>query len=103
MKALLFVLTFYCFSCKKKFSCDTCPEPSQFVSATINYTGPLAGDGCEWVVQIDSVQYHPDHLDSAFLVNGLQVKILYDGTTDKFICGLAALQLPVIHVVGIKI
>ena len=103
MKVLVFVLTLCCFSCKKKFLCEACPEPSQFVSATINYTGPVTGDGCDWVVQIDSVQYHPDHLDSSFLTNGLQVKILFDQTVGTFTCGIAASRLPVIQVINIKL
>lgn len=103
MKLSFFALVFLLFSCKKDRSCEVCNNETGFKDATILYTGPVAGDGCDWVVKIGADQYyHPDTLGTAFKENELNVKICYELATDKFHCGLAGIGMPVIHVLSIK-
>lgn len=102
MKLSFLVLLFLLFSCKKDRSC-VCNTETGFKDATILYTGPVEGDGCDWVVKIgDDQYYHPDTLGSEFKQNELNVKICYKLATDKFHCGLAGIGMPVIHVLGIR-
>lgn len=65
--------------CKKE-------APVCAVKATINYTGPVEVDGTDWVVRIDSTNYHPAHLDNAWRVENLPVKIAYHFTGNQFMC-----------------
>lgn len=103
MKLSFLALIFLLFSCKKDRSFEVCGDKNGFKDGTIIYTGPLGGDGCEWVVKIGADQYyHPDMLGTDFKQNELNVKISYELTTDEFRCGIAALPMPVIHVFKIK-
>ncbi len=103
MKLSFLALVFLLFSCKKDRSCETCNAETGFKDATILYTGPVAGDGCDWVVKIGEDQYyHPDTLDDEFKQNDLNVQICYEVTADKFHCGIAGNGMPVIYVLKIK-
>lgn len=84
------------------FSCKEHCENSKQASAIIEYSGMIAADGCDWVVKIDSISYHPDVLDSAFKKENLQVNICYQETSDRFSCGLLPGGIPVIHILEIK-
>lgn len=64
-------------------------------------TGPVAADGCDWVILIDSTQYHPEELPAAFQQNDLEVLVKYQLLPDTFFCGWAV-QLPVIEVLQIE-
>jgi hypothetical protein len=98
--ALLFI---FLLSCKKDGSCGPCYTEAGFVSATIIDGGPIETDGCGWLVKIgEDKYYHPDQLADAFKQNNLSVKICYEASTEKFICGIGALNMPVIHVISIK-
>ncbi len=71
--------------------------------ATVIYTGLVAADGCDWMIQMDdSTFYHPDNLPAAFMVNEKQVRIRYSVTTERFICGMTTLSYPVIHLNSIE-
>jgi hypothetical protein len=103
MKFSFLALVFLLFSCKKDRSCDACNNENGFKDAVILYSGPVEGDGCDWVVRIGVDQYfHPDLLGTDFKQNDLDVKICYKLTTDKFHCGIAGTAMPVIHVLKIK-
>ena len=102
-KFLVLVLAGLLFSCTKDRLCSDCDTETGFVDATILDAGPLESDGCGWVVKIGDDQYfHPDALEGEFRENNLRVKICYELTKDDFRCGIAALPMPVIHVIGIK-
>lgn len=104
MKYCVIVITFFCFSCTKDRSCENCLDNSSYKNATIVYEGPVATDGCGWLIKADSTHtYHPDVLNVAFQKDQLQVKITYELTADKFTCGLGAAHIPVIHVIDIKL
>ena len=103
MKLSFLALVFLLFSCRKDKSCEVCNTETGFKEATILFTGPIATDGCDWVVKIGADQYyHPDVLDAEFKQNELKVKICYELATDKFQCGIAGIGMPVIHVLKIK-
>ncbi len=103
MKYFLIALIFFNFSCKKEKSCEKCIGGSNTKVATIIYTGPIEGDGCSWLVKIDDTHfYHPDVLDIAFQQDQLPVNVIYELTSEKFICGIAAMEIPVIHVIKIE-
>jgi hypothetical protein len=103
MKLNFLALLFLLFSCNKDRSCEGCDNNTCFKDATILYTGPVAGDGCDWVIRIGTNQlYHPDLLAEEFKENELPIKLCYELTTDEFRCGIRASVMPVIHVVKIK-
>lgn len=103
MKFFILLPIVFILSCSKEKSCEKCTENNNSFNATIVYSGPVETDGCGWLVRIDSTHlYHPDLLDSAFQHDQLEVKITYDLTSGKYICGIAALQLPIIHITSIK-
>ena len=103
MKLSFLALVFLLFSCKKDKSCEACNTETGFKDATILYTGPLEGDGCDWVVKVGADHlYHPDVLGARFRQNELNVKICYELTTEEFRCGIAASAMPVIHILSIK-
>lgn len=90
------------FSCKKDRSCESCNGGIGYKDAVIIYTGPVATDGCDWVVSIDDKHYHPDNLGDGFKQNETSVKICYELTADKFHCGVTGAGMPVIKVLAMK-
>ena len=103
MKYLIAALACFTFSCKKEKSCEGCVGDAIYKNATIIYSGPVEADGCGWLIKTDdSHNFHPDALSSSFQEDLLPVKITYTLTTDNFICGIAALQIPVIHLTSIQ-
>lgn len=104
MKYFLVLIIFFSFSCTKERSCENCVDNSIYRNATIVFEGPVATDGCGLLVKTDDTHsYHPDVLNVAFQQYRLPVKIAYEITSDKFICGISASQIPVIHVNDIKL
>lgn len=102
MKYVFFTLVILIFSCKKEQSCKSCHD-KDFKNATVLWSGPVAADGCDWVIKIDSAHvYHPDMLDTVFMHSELDVRICYKETVDKFHCGFTGSGIPVIHVIDIK-
>lgn len=103
MKWYLVVLAVVLFSCKKDKSCEKCNSETGFVEATVIYSGPMEADGCGWLVKVGADHYyHPRELDSDFRQNELAVRICYETTGDKFICGIGALGIPVIDILSIE-
>jgi len=100
---LFIVLAALLFSCTKDKSCQECNTESGFVNATIIDSGPIETDGCGWVVKLgDDKFYHPDTLEDEFKQNNLSVRICYESAKDEFRCGIAALTMPVLHIIAIK-
>jgi len=105
MRYILFAVMLLAFGCNKEKSCEGCQSNSDtYKDAVIIYGGPIETDGCGWLVKIDATHtYHADVLQAMFQQDQLAVKINYELTPDKFICGVASLQIPVIHVKDIKL
>jgi len=102
-KRLFIGLAALLFSCTKDKSCGECNTESGFVNATIIDSGPIETDGCGWVVKLgDDKFYHPDALEDEFKQNNLSVRICYESAKDEFRCGIAALTMPVLHIIAIK-
>ena len=81
-------------------SSSTCGKKRQLTCAKeiiINYEGPLAGDGCEWVVTSDGQRFHPLSLDDNMKQNGMHAHAAYKLTGDTFYCGIMPMKLPVIE------
>jgi hypothetical protein len=103
VKYFLLLATFFGVSCTKEQSCENCIDNTVH-NATIVFGGPLATDGCGWLVKTDDGHtYHPDLLNVDFQHDQLPVRIAYRQTSDTFICGIAALEIPVIHLISIKL
>lgn len=92
MKRLWFLIVMIIvtnFSCKKE---------EGLIHATIIYSGPIAADGCEWLLWVDNTTgYSPVNLDTAFMIDHLEVLVAFDVTGDSFICGWAK-KHPVISI-----
>ncbi len=102
MKFGIIALLVLFLSCKKDKSCESCNTEAGYVNAKIIYAGPIETDGCDWLIQIGDKYYRADQLDATFKQNELNVRICYETTTDKFICGIGALGIPIIHVIDVK-
>ena len=103
MKSGVLAFLFLLLSCKKERSCEVCDTETGFVNATIFDGGPVETDGCGWLIKIgDDKYYHPDQLDEVFKQNNLNVRICYLASTEKYICGIGALSIPVIEILEIK-
>src|ERR1700744_6399193 len=68
-------------SCKKDSNIKTFT-----MDATIKDAGNIAADGCGWQLLADST-YHPDNLDSQYMVNGIQVSVTFHKTGTRYYCG----------------
>ncbi|HWZ35819.1 MAG TPA: hypothetical protein VNW51_06640 [Mucilaginibacter sp.] len=83
---LLIAISVFSFSfCKKG------EHVEQSANASIYNTGPIALDGCGWVIRIDSTkEYSPVNLDTAYMHSGLKVNISYRLLSTKYQCGSIA-------------
>ncbi len=102
MKYLLIAIIFINLSCKKDTSCERCIGNTITKNATIIYSGPVEGDGCSWLIEIDAQSFHPDVLKTAYQHDQLPVKVTYKLTSEKFLCGIAVMEIPVIHIIKIE-
>lgn len=83
-KIALFVsILFLSFSCNKE----------KAVSGTVLDYGPLAVDGCGWVIQVGEGIFHPTNLDPQYQIDNLKIKFNYKLLGSDFYCGL----LPTIY------
>lgn len=95
MKNVFFALalfTFAAISCQKEKN----------TSAIIRDYGPIAADGCGWMIDIDGAIYKATNLDSAFHKDGLEVKVDYRLVDTDFVCGLAAISYDQIEISKIR-
>jgi hypothetical protein len=102
MRTAYICLLFLLFACKKEASCEDCVPAHTGTFGTVEYAGPVAGDGCDWVIIIDGSHYHPDKLDPDFLKDSTEVELDYIPTGDIYRCGIASTGIPVIHITSIK-
>ena len=99
---MLFLMLCFC-SCEMEKSCEDCiPTHQPAKNGVVIYTGPVAGDGCEWCIVIDGVSYSPDNLGITFQQTDLAVIIAYELTGQKFGCGFGNSQLPIISITEIR-
>lgn len=98
MRYILMIVVILLSSCAK----DKCCELKTVENATIKWSGDVAADGCDWCILVDNKSYHPEKvLDTAFMHDGLNVKVSYELTDENFSCGWGA-GMPVIHIVDIS-
>lgn len=64
----------------------------------INYEGPVAADGCDWVITANGQRYHPLLLDDSMKQDGLHARAGFQLTGDTFYCGLMPMKLPIIEI-----
>lgn len=102
MRLVVVTLLLMLISCKKDKTCEPCNTETGFVDAEIIYGGPIEADGCDWLIRIGEKYYRADQLDATFKQNELDVKVCYEATADRYICGFGALGIPIIHVIAIK-
>lgn len=62
----------------------------------VHYTGPVAGDGCDWLINIDGKEYHPENLTISYQQDSLLMSMDYELTGDTFFCGWGN-QYPVVR------
>lgn len=96
-----FILALLCYMALNIWSCK---KDNIASIATIEDTGSLASDGCDWLVKIGSDIYHPDNLDDKYKVDKSQVRITYKVTNDRYHCGMVPglAGYPVIHLIKIS-
>jgi len=83
--------------------CDSKTE-SEFhkQNGLVLYYGSAAVDGCEWIIQINKVDYSPVNLDANFQKAGLKVVVDYQILTSTFSCGDGVGRYQQIKIVSIK-
>lgn len=82
---LTLFLTTVILSCKKE------QDPDLIVAnATVIDAGPIEGDGCGWLIKLDTVTYSPTNLPDKFKVADAKVAVSYHLLKTKMQCGLAA-------------
>ncbi len=66
-----------------------CVKPKNKCTAEglVHYTGPVAGDGCDWLININGVDYHPKFLSVSYQQDSLIMSMNYQLTGDTFLCG----------------
>lgn len=90
-------------SCRKDHSCETCQPSSEEIFMTVLWTGDRDADGCDWCLKDeDNIFYHPENLAEEFRQDNLFVRVRYSSRPDPFVCGIAGLELPVIHLESIR-
>ena len=80
----------------------SCKKSGTLVDAVIIDGGHTSPDDCGWIVKVDNDYFHPETLDSAYCIDGLQVKISYKEINDDFMCGVGGLLYDVIHITEIQ-
>jgi len=60
-------------------------------NATIVYSGPIAADGCGWLIRLnDSTEFSPVNLSADFQQDNLKVNINYAQLSTRIFCGMLA-------------
>jgi hypothetical protein len=102
MRTALICFLFFLCACSKDKSCEDCVPSPIGTFGTVEYAGPVAADGCDWVIIINGSHYHPDELDPGYLHSSTEVELEYFTTGDIYRCGFANTGIPVIHITRIK-
>jgi len=103
MKYIFLLAACTLFSCKKDLSCESCIPGKYNSNAKIIWTGPVEADGCSWAVVINDTYYHASALSQTFQKDQLNVVVEYQLTNDHFVCGLAGIGFPIIHINKIRL
>ncbi|WP_426667799.1 hypothetical protein ACPPVU_17390 [Mucilaginibacter sp. McL0603] len=105
--AYLMLLVTLAYSCNKEnnstTNSTTKTQTPGVGNAMIVNTGPVAADGCGFLIKVDSNYYHADNLPEQFQKDSLNVNINYDPSTSKFQCSTNPNNLiPIIHLNSIN-
>lgn len=72
------------------------------VTAQVINTGPVAADGCGYLIRTaDNQDLKAVNLDAVFMQNKLKVSLTYTTSSKKFSCGLTGTEFPTIEIVSI--
>jgi len=87
-------------SCKKENGSKSVVRVT--TNALIFDSGPVAADGCGWLVKIDSNVYHANNLPAEFQQNKLAVNVSFEKIESGFQCSMDPKNiLPSIHITNI--
>ncbi|PJJ84155.1 hypothetical protein [Mucilaginibacter auburnensis] len=66
-----------------------CKKDSGLIAneAKIIDSGPVAADGCGWLIRVGDVNYSPTNLDNKYKETELTVILTYRVLSSKFVCG----------------
>ena len=73
-------------SCKKTLYYNIPPDSVEGTGTLIN-TGVPALDGCGWILKIGDTEYSTDNLPRGFMIDKIQVKVIYTVSNAEFTCG----------------
>jgi hypothetical protein len=63
-------------------------ENALVADAIVKYTGPLAADGCGYLIETDNTTYKAENLPAEFEKDNMVVHIRYKVLNTKYYCGL---------------
>ncbi len=85
--SIALVLMLIASSCKKL---DSISVPVT-ANATVINSGPIAADGCGWLIRLnDSTEFSPINLSADFQQDNLKVNVAYTQLTTRTSCGMLA-------------
>ena len=84
---IFFLFALFVMSCDNQSPIDEVPPEHEDVSARIVFDGSPAVDGCGWLIQIDQEFQAPVNLDSAFMIESLEVVLSYSTLESTWNCG----------------
>ncbi|HPT31437.1 MAG TPA: hypothetical protein PLW67_06325, partial [Prolixibacteraceae bacterium] len=70
--------------------------------AEIVYYGPPEVDGCDWLIKVDDLLFHPEALDDRFKTENLKIRIDYLVTREIYRCGRGGVSYKTIRLVKIE-
>ena len=94
-KCLVFVLIIGLILC-------ACNKTTSLTAAQVIYSGPIALDGCGWLIETAQETYMPELLDSSFQIDSLQIFINYDLLGFRSACGLVPDAFETIEITHIE-
>lgn len=104
--SLAFIFVFLILLSCKKEEIIVCPVEEGPVVGILRYTYPLETDGCEWLIEIKSINYSPVALPEKFKnkeAGKQKVLVTFETTNDKFRCELLNAQYDKIKITGITL
>lgn len=79
-----------------------CNKTPSLTTAQVIYSGPIALDGCGWLIETAQETYMPELLDSSFQIDSLQIFINYDLLGYRSACGLVPDAFETIEITHIE-
>ena len=80
----------------------TCNKTPSLTTARVIYSGPIALDGCGWLIETAQETYMPELLDSSYQIDSIQIFINYDLLGFRSACGLAPNAFETIEITHIE-